>query len=162
MKSKKNIKIAISIVSLVILMFTVGCSNVNGNSNDKQSTVASDNSKNKASNQSSSEVSTSKGDLNGKVAKIDGNNITIIKTNEKKGSVSMPKKGSAAATQNMTTFQVSNDTAVTVRTSANKGMDNKDAAGTISDIKEDSMLMVWGKKDGDVFKATKVLVYVFK
>ncbi|MFT8314412.1 MAG: hypothetical protein ABF633_09140 [Clostridium sp.] len=168
MKSKKNIKIVISVVSLVILMFAAGCSNTNTNKNsgNQQSSATSGNSENnKSSNAASPDDEAKNATLSGTVTKTDGNKITIIKKIENKnGSASAPKIGSAEAAKNMVTFEVYNNTAVIVRTVTGKGAANsvgKDTTGSISDIKVDSFVDVWTKKDGDTVTATKVIVYIF-
>lgn len=166
MKSKKYIKIVISIVSLVVFMFLSGCSNTNKNPGNQQSSTASGNSQNnKPSNVASPDAEAKDASLSGLVAKIDGNKITIIKMMKKNnGTGSMPKKGGTAAAKNMVAFEVDNNTAVIIRTISGKGAENSvatDAAGSISDIKEDSFVEVWGNKDGDTVTATKVIVSIF-
>jgi hypothetical protein len=168
MKSKNNIKIVISVVCLVIVMLAAGCSNTNKNPGNQQSSTTSGNSQNnKPSNAASPDAEAKDAALNGLVAKIDGNKITIIKMikkdNKDNSNGSMPKKGSAAA-KNMITFEVNNNTTVIVRTVSGKGAQHSvatDAAGSTSDIKEDSFVDVWTKKDGDTVTATKVIVSIF-
>ena len=169
MKSKKNIKIMISVVCLVIVMLAAGCSNTNKNPGNQRSSTASGNSQNnKPSNVASPDAEAKDAALSGLVAKIDGNKITIIKmmkkNNKDNSNGSMPKKGSAAAAKNMITFEVDNNTTVIVRTVSGKGAQHSvatDAAGSTSDIKEDSFVDVWGNKDGDTVTATKVIVSIF-
>ncbi|OMH22442.1 hypothetical protein AC231_01845 [Clostridium pasteurianum] len=159
----------ISVISLIILMLAAGCSNTNKNPSNQQSSTTSGNSENnKPSNAASPDSEAKDAALNGLVAKIDGNKISIIKMikkdNKDNSNGSMPKKGSSAATKNMITFELSNNTTVIVRTVSNQGIkntDTKDAAGSISDIKENSFVEVWTKKDGDTVTASKVIVSIF-
>ena len=163
MKSKKNIKIVICVVSLVILMFGVGCSNTNKNPNNQQSSTTSGNSENnKSSDETPPSTTTDNPTLKGNVTKIDGNKIIILKITQKSnGTSTAHKKGSPAAANDIGTFEVSKDTAVTVRTTSDKGMEHTDTAGAISDIKVDSLVDVWGEKAKDTVTATKVMVYIF-
>lgn len=159
MKSKINIKIVVGAVSLVMVMLISGCSNL---STDNQQPTAA----NSKSNPAASDESMDKADLSGNVAKIDESKITIVKTTkDKKDNVAKsPKRGSALAAKSMVSFEVSNDTKVIVRTVENafsNGNKYTDAAGSISDIKVNSMVNVWGKKEGYTIKAAKVLVYIF-
>lgn len=84
MKSKKYIKIMINIVSIVIFMFTAGCSNTNTNPDNEQSSASSGNSENnKPSNAASQDAQAKDADLSSLVAKIAGDKITIIKIMKK-------------------------------------------------------------------------------
>jgi hypothetical protein len=166
MKSKKNIKIVISVVGLVILMIAAGCSNTNKNKNpgNEQSGATSGNSQNNKSSDAAAapNTTTSNAALNGIVTKIEGNKITISKTTQKSnGSIVLHKKGSPAAASDIGIFEVNNDTTVIVRTLSDKGMNYTDTAASKSDIKVDSFVSIWGEKDGDVVTATKVIVSIF-
>jgi|GEM_PF-4227008 hypothetical protein len=160
MKSKKNIKIVISVVSLVILILVAGCSNTNKNPGNEQSGATSGNSQN---NKSSDAAATSNPTLKGIVTKIEGKKITISKTTQKSNGIIVGhKNGSPAAANDIGIFEVNNDTTVIVRTVSDKGINYTDTAGSISDIKADSFVSIWGEKDGDTVTATKVIVSIFK
>lgn len=152
---------------LVVFMFMSGCSNTN--TDNQQSSTTSDNSENnKPSNAASLDDEAKNATLSGIVTKTDGNKITIIKMmkkdNKDNSSGSMPKKASAAAAKNMITFEVNNNTTVIVRTVSGKGAQHSvatDAVGSISDIKVNSFVEVWTKKDGSTVTASKVIVSIF-
>jgi len=164
MKSKINIKIVISIVSVVILMFAAGCTNTNKKSGNQQSSESSGISENnKTSNVTSPDDEAKNPTLTGRVVKMDGNKITIIKEIKKDNKTgSIAKTGVPAATKNMVTFEVDSKTAVIVETVFDQGIKSTDTTGSISDIKEYSIVDVSGNKDEDNIIATKVIVYIFK
>jgi hypothetical protein len=165
MKSKKNIKIVIRVVSLVILILAAGCSNTNKNSGNEQSGATSGNSQNNKSSDAAAapNTTTSNATLNGIVTKIEGNKITISKTTQKSNGIIVGhKNGSPAATNDIGIFEVNNDTTVIVRTVSDKGINYADTAGSISEIKVDSFVSIWGEKEGDTVTATKVIVSIFE
>jgi len=165
MKSKHNIKIVISVVSIIIFIFLTGCSTGNKNANNESSIQNSNSNNNKSSDTTSPSNKTNNSDLMGTVTEVNGNKINITKTSKKSNGVGVGyKKGSPEYDKSLDIFEVTKDTNITVRTVSGKGAQHSvatDSAGSISDIKVNSFVEVWTKKDGSTVTASKVIVSIF-
>lgn len=50
-------------------------------------------------------------------------------------------------------------TVFTVRTTRNSGMEHRDSVGSSADLKEEVSVVLTGSRDGDIFRASEILIY---
>ena len=99
-----------------------------------------------------------KPDLSGSVVSIKNNVITIVPSKETANGVTViPKNNNKAASSTARKVKISDSTEIQIGTSADREKFSYSKGG-ISDIKEDSSIMLWGKNDGKEFIAKKIIV----
>lgn len=151
-KMKKIKGILLIMLCIGICIFAQGCS-----SNDKVDESSNSNNTKQESNETSEDPV-----LSGRVVGINQKTISIIKSETKSDGVTVsPKKGTQKAKENTVIFEVTDNTTVTLSTVDGDKLNSSQSKGSLSDIKEDSVIDVWGSNEKDTIVADKVVVYVF-
>lgn len=157
----KKIKgIMLIMLCMCMCIFAQGCSsNENGEKGSNSNNTKQESNETKGESNKTSEEPV----LSGSVVGINQKTISIIKSDRKSDEVTTaPKKGTEKAKENTVTFEVTDKTTVIVSTVSSDKLSSSESKGSLSDIKEDLSVDVWGSKEKDKVVASKVVVYVSK
>lgn len=166
---KKLKKVLLIIFCVCVCVGIQGCSSNNDTGAEKSTNIEqatnkdkNTNKDNKDNNSTDNSNSSETPDLRGNVVSINNNTIYVSEMKEdSNGVVTGPAAGTKESIDNAKSFKVSDSTDVIIRTQQD-AENFTDSKGKISDIKQDSLINVWQKKEGNDFIATKIIVYSFK
>lgn len=167
MKFNYRIKTLLGVVSILILLSAVGCSQSNTTTKSINNSTTSNRGSEKndvSANNKSPESKSLQGDpdIKGYVTELNGDSIKISKVNKNSnGALVGSKKGSKTQANSTEQVAINNTINIIIRNSSNMGKTFTDKKGSISDIKVNSMVNIWGKKQGDNFVATDIVVFNF-
>lgn len=143
-------KVLTILLCVCVLFGFQGCTGFDIGSSEQNTNNESNNAKNDSSDE--------KPDLSGYVVSIKNNVITIVPSKETaNGNSATPKRNTKAAIDTARKVKISDSTEIQKGTSADREKFSY-SKGSISDIKEDSSVMIWGKNDGKDFIAKKITV----
>jgi hypothetical protein len=171
MKFNYRIKTLLGVVSILILLSAVGCSksdtttkSINNSTTSNSGSEKNLSSNDASANNKSPESKALQGDpdIKGYVTELNGDSLKISKVNKNSnGALVGSKKGSKTQANTTEQVAINNTINIIIRNSSNMGKTFTDKKGSISDIKVNSMVNIWGKKQGDNFVATDIVVFNF-